>query len=469
MFYLFTAYFLSIMNLTSIKILLPEIMTDLGVELNWLTWVVNSYTLPVAALIPIAGRIGDIYGPRRFFLAGIFILGLGSLLCGTAFSLGWLIAGRIVQALGAAMLVPNSLAILLSKAGVSERGRRLGTWAGIGASGAVIGPVVSGLLADIVSWRGSFLIIAALSVVLTFAAGRQMVIDRELGTWVKKAKRRFDGLGALILMSATAILLLGITLFPDWGWQNNWVRLSLILFIALIFLFYRVEKAAEDPLLSPVLIRNPSFNLGLLVGFIEQLVVSGTLFVMPIFFSTVQGHGPAVTAILLTPAAISVTLFSTLGGRLSDRFGPGKPITAGMFLRMISFIMLSQITPQTGYPYIAAGLALNGLGFALTATPALHSVLSTVDSEQHGITSGVHNMVRFTGAAAGTTIGGIILYALIPVSIAGVAGPIPGFRETYLFGAAICLPGIAAGVYLAYLKKAGTKKVKTADLINADK
>jgi len=115
MFFIYLAFFLSIMNLTSIKILLPEIMVDLSVNLNWLTWVVNAYTLPVAALIPVAGRIGDMYGPRRFFLAGIFTLGIGSLFCGTAFSLGWLIAGRVLQALGAAMLVPNSLAILLSK------------------------------------------------------------------------------------------------------------------------------------------------------------------------------------------------------------------------------------------------------------------------------------------------------------------------------------------------------------------
>ena len=453
MFFIYFAFLISIMNLTSIKILLPEIMIDLAVNLNWLTWVVNSYTLPVAALIPIAGRIGDMYGPRRFFLAGIFTLGLGSLVCGIAFSLGWLIAGRVLQALGAALLVPNSLAIILSKTEEGKRGQVLGIWGAIGASGAVIGPVVSGALADIFAWRGAFLVIALLAVLITAGAARQMIVSKELGTWVRKRTSSFDGLGALVLMSATAILLLGITLLPDWGWENNWIRLSLALFIVLIFFFYRIEKKAADPLLNPMLLRNPRFNLGLLVGFLEQVVVSGTLFVMPIFFSSVQGHGPAMTALLLIPAAISVTIFSPLGGRIADRVGSGLPITVGMIIRAISFVMLSQITVQSTYQFIAIGLALNGTGFALTATPALHSVLSTVDSNEHGITTGVHNMVRFTGAAAGTTIGGIILYALIPISFEGLVGPIPGFREAYLFGAAACLPGVAAGVYLSVARK----------------
>lgn len=453
MFFLYAAFFLSIMNLTSIKILLPEIMPDLGVELNWLTWVVNAYTLPLAALIPIAGRIGDMYGPRRFFLGGIFALGLGSLLCGTAFTFEWLITGRVMQALGAAMLVPNSLAILLSKVEEDKRGRVLGIWGSIGASGAVIGPVVSGSLADLFSWRGAFIIIAALALAIALAAGRQMLVNREFGTWVKKAKRSFDGAGAVVLMTATTILLLGITLLPDWGWQNNWIRVSGIAFLLFIYAFYRIEKTAADPLLSPLLMRNPRFNLGLMVGFLEQFVIAGTLFVMPIFFNTVQGQGAAATALLLTPAAVAVALVSPIGGRLSDRFGPGLPITGGMIIRAFSFVMLSQIAVDTGYLYIATGLALNGVGFALTSTPALHSVLSTVSPGEHGITSGVHNMVRFTGAAAGTTVGGIVLYALIPITFEGLVGPIPGFREAYLLGAGVCLPGIAAGVYLARLRK----------------
>ena len=452
MLYLYIAFLLSIMNLTSIKILLPEIMLDLGVELNWLTWVVNAYTLPVAALIPIAGRMGDIYGPRRFFLVGIFTLGIGSLVCGVSTGIGLLITGRVIQALGAAMLVPNSLAVLLSKTDESKRGRVLGIWGSIGATGAVIGPVVSGGLADIFSWRGAFIVIAVLAVIITAAALRRMVANNEIGTLASKGKREFDALGAVVLMTATASLLLGITLLPDWGWENSWIRVSAVAFMLLIYTFHRIEKTASDPLLSPVLMKNPCFNLGLMVGFMEQFVIAGTLFVMPIFFNTVQGHGAATTALLLTPAAVTVAFFSPIGGRLSDRFGPGLPITGGMIIRALSFVMLSQITIETAYPYIAVGLALNGLGFAMTSTPALHSVLSTVSAGQHGITTGVHNMVRFTGAAAGTTIGGIVLYALIPASFEGLVGPIPGFRESYLLGAAVCLPGVAAGIYLARLR-----------------
>ncbi len=451
MVYIYLAYLISIMNINSIKILLPEIMVDLSVSINWLTWVVNSYTLPLAALIPVAGKIGDLYGPRKFFLAGIFILGAGSLICGTAFSLGWLISGRVIQAVGAALLVPNSLAILMAKTEESERGKVLGLWSGIGASGAVIGPVLSGLLADFVSWRGAFIFLSLLAMLITALAVKKMNVGMEQGKRLKKRKVNFDGPGAVTLMSSTAILLLAITVLPDWGWDDTRVKAAAAAVIVLFYLFYRFEKKAADPLINPLLLKNPRFSLGLLAGFIEQVGISGTLFVLPIYFGTALGYGPARTALLLLPAATVVSLLSPLGGKLSDRFGQGKPIIVGMALRAFSFYMFSRIAMDTSYLYIALGLALNGLGFAMTATPALHSVLSTVDSTRNGVASGVHNMVRFTGSAAGTTIAGIILYALIPSVFEGVTGPLPGFREAFLFGAAACLPGIGAGVYLALL------------------
>lgn len=455
MFYLYAALFLSIMNLTSIKILLPEIMAGLGVELNWLTWVVNAYTLPLAVIIPVAGRIGDLYGPRRFFILGVIGLGFGSLLCGTAMSLPWLIAGRAVQALGAAFLVPNSLTILLAKAAPGTHGRVLGIWGGIGAFGAVVGPVVSGLMVEGFSWKSSFILVGFLSLVIAGAAWRNMTappaedIPGTIAETPAAGERKgFDIAGAALLMSAGAVLLMSITLLPDWGWHNAWIQAGFVFFALLLFLFYRVQRTAAEPLISPELLKRPRFSLGLLVGFLEQFVMAGTLFVLPIFFITIHGYTSALTALLLTPAATAVALVAPLGGRLSDRFGPGPPIMAGMLLRMISFLLLSMITLQTGYPFIAGCMALNGIGFGLSSAPALNAVVSTVSASRHGIASGLHNMIRFTGAAMGTAIGGIILYTLIPASFTGLTGTIPGFREVFLLSAAFCLPGIPAGFLL---------------------
>lgn len=453
MLYLYAAFFLSVMNVTSIKILLPVIMTDLNVELNWLTWVVNAYSLSLAVFIPIAGKIGDIYGPRRFFILGILGLAAGSLICGTALSLPWLITGRAVQALGAALLVPNALAILLTGGADSHRGRVLGAWSSIGASGAVIGPIASGLLVGFMPWRGSFLVIASLSVVIALAARKHLPAASVTEQAGQKEKRPFDLAGASLLMAASLILLMGITLLPDWGWENNWIRLSLVLFVLLLVLFYKVESRAADPMLNTALLSQPRFSLGLAVGFLEQFVMAGTLFVLPIFFNTVQNHNAAVTALLLSPAAAAVILFSPLGGRVSDRFGLGLPVTAGMILRALSFYLLSRITVESSYLYIAAGLALNGMGFGFTTVPALNAVIASVGSGRLGIASGMHNMARFTGASMGTTVGGIMLHTLIPVSFIGLAGVIPGFREVFLVSAAVCLLGAAAGLGL-WLKAA---------------
>lgn len=461
MFYLYAAVFLSVMNLTSIKILLPEIRAGLDVELNWLTWVVNAYSLPLAVFIPIAGKIGDLLGPRRFFIGGVFGLGLGSLICGTAYSLPWLITGRAVQALGGALLVPNALAILLAGSADNNRGRILGTWSSIGSSGAVFGPVASGLLIGVISWRGTFLVIAALALAIALAAQKFMDNPAVKNPSDHPKKRSLDLGGAALLMIATTVLLLGVTLLPDWGLENTWIRLGLIFCIFLFYLFCRVERCAADPMLDLALLKERRFSLGLTVGFLEQFVMAGTLFVLPIYFTAVRGHNAAVTALLLTPAAASVVLASPLGGRLSDRLGPGPPIAAGMLLRALSFLLLSRMTTATDYPYIAAALALNGTGFGFTTVPALNAVISTVGSGRHGIASGMHNMVRFTGAAIGTTIGGIILYAVIPASFSGLAGPIPGFREVYLLGAAACLPGFFAGALLCRKVDRGTGLLKT--------
>lgn len=459
MFYLVAAFFLSIMNLTSIKILLPEIMAELQVELNWLTWVVNAYTLPLAALIPVTGRLGDDYGKRNFFIAGVLTLGFGSALCGAAPSLGWLFAGRILQALGAALLLPNALALLLAQNGERSRGRILGIWGGIGATGAVIGPVMAGLLVESFSWRGAFIALAPLSLVIALGAKysfRRSPAFNECGS-KKSTGNGFDMPGALLLVCAIAALLFGLTLLPDLGWRNILIQLIFAIFVILAAAFCLVERRVIYPLLDPGLLSKAQFSLGLLVGFLEQFVMVGALFALPIFFNTVQGHGVALTALLLTPAAAAVAAASPLGGKLSDRVGAGPPIIAGMLIRAISFVMLSQVGLRTGYPYIAFCIVLSGIGFGLTTIPALNAVLSTVGADRYGMASGVHNMVRFIGSAAGTTAGGIVLYALLPASYSGLNGPIPGFYHVYILQALACLPGILAGIKLTLLREGSSR------------
>jgi MFS family permease len=241
---------------------------------------------------------------------------------------------------------------------------------------------------------------------------------------------------------------MGITLLPDWGWENRWILSSLIVFVSLQALFYRAERRAADPILNLSLLNRPGFTLGSVVGFLEQFVMTGTLFVLPIFFSTVQNHGAMVTAFLLTPAAAAGVFFAPLGGRASDHFGPGPPIVIGMIMRAVSFVMLSQISLNTPYLPIAAALALSGMGFGLTSAPALTAVIAGNGNGHYGIASGIQNIIRFTGASIGTAIGGIMLYALTPATLTGITGAIPGFKEVFLMCAAVCMPGVAAGVWL---------------------
>ena len=451
MLYLYFAYLLSVMNLSSIKILLPDIMVEFGMEINWLTWVVNSYTLPLAVMLPICGRLSDIYGHYRFFVLGVAVLALGSFGCGVASYSSILIVSRIIQAVGAAFLIPNSLVLLLKNKPIKEHSKIIGIWGSVGASGAVIGPIYSGIIIGILSWRGTFFCIALLLIFLLVFVIHDNHYKETIDLLLTDRKN-FDIPGAISLIIALTSILIGFTLAPQIGWLDFRTLFLFFTFILFLCMYYKLEKLIAFPLLDLKMLAKPNFVMGLLICFLEQFVTAGTLFALPIYFVSVNDLTPVQTALMLTPTAISIAIVSPIGGRLVNQIGFGLPIAVGMILRAISYVMLSRISLNINYYYIALLLVINGVGFGLSNVPALNLVISTSIIEHHGAVAGIHNMIRFIGQSIGTTVVGIVIYSFLPVFTLfdrlNFSGPIPGFNQAFLLLAITCLPGLIIGIKL---------------------
>ncbi len=447
-FLIYAAYSLSVINTSSIKILLPDIMLELGVQVNWLTWAANSFTLPFAILMPVCGYVGDRHGSYRFFMWGLSILGAGSVLCAMAPTFLALIVGRVIQAIGAAMMVPNSLTLLLRIVSAGQRTKALGLWGTVGGLGGVVGPVLSGFLVEYLSWRSSFYFLFAFCLIIMLFSPRLL---GALKTEVSGNNNdKFDYLGALLLFLFLTTIILTITLLPDYGWNNHWIQFLFLASFIFAVLFVRVENNTSTPMIDLGLIRRPHFYLGLIIGWIEQAASAGPMFILPLYFIMVMKIDAAKAALLLMPSAIAFAIASPLGGKITDRKGFGKPIKLGMFVRMCSFLLLFHLTGvgNGNMVFIIAILFLSGFGHGLTNIPALYSVMSTVNKERYGTAGGIHNMSRFAGTVFGTSISGIIIYALarLPAREAGL-GVASEYSAALLFCAGICLVGWFFGLY----------------------
>ncbi|MHB1420541.1 MAG: MFS transporter [Bacillota bacterium] len=450
---IFIATFVTAYSDTSIKILLPYMMDDLQVKVN-------------AILMPISGRVGDMYGPKKFILSGLVIMATGSILCGIAPNFTYLVGARAVQAIGAALIYPNAVSLMMDVVPQERRGVMLGVWGSIGAIGGITGPVMAGYLVQLFSWRVVFFSTIPMGI-LAFgflAYG----IENKIKT---RDKSGFDYLGGISLTLTTLSILLGITSGPDLGWNSPIVRALFVIGIGSAVAFFHVEKRVPRPLVDLSLFKNRTFSLGLACGFITTFAVSGTLFIMPIFLRMVQGYKSSQVALLLVPTALTVSLISPLGGRISDRLGYSIPIGVGMLIRAVSFGLLALLGFSTGYMFIGGSLILNGLALGLTNSPILNAALSSASTTDYGVAAGLTSMAQLIGNALGTTITGIILYSLLPASnmFKSISGPTPGFHQVFLFLAAICLLGSCLGWFTGgkKIRKEQTTIVLTEKVENA--
>jgi len=385
---------------------LPAIGRSLGADGAGLSWVVNGYLLPLSALLLLGGAAGDRYGKRRLLLWGVALFALASLLCALAPTLPLLVGGRILQGAGAAMLMPNSLAILGTHFNGEARGRAIGIWAAVGAAAGAIGPLLGGWLIDIVGWRAIFYInlpLAALALVL----GMRYLRDQ-----ADSDAEPLDIPGAALASIGLAALTWGLTVASS-GDALHWQPLTAIAGgVVFLLLFLRVERRAGDRAMLPLsLFGSHSFSGLNLMTFLLYGALGALLLLVPFVLIEVDGYSASAAGAALLPLPVVIAIGSSTMGRIAGKIGPRLPLTAGPIVVAAGFLLAMRIGGGSYWTTTLPAMLVIAIGMALAVAPLTTAVLSSVDGAHTGVASGFNSAVARAGGLLTTALLGLVLGA----------------------------------------------------------
>jgi EmrB/QacA subfamily drug resistance transporter len=394
------------------------------------------------------GRLADLLGRKMLYTWGFVVFLAGSALCGMAPSLASLIVFRVLQAVGAAMLQSNSVAIITAAVPRRALGRAIGVQGAAQAVGLSVGPSAGGLLIDALGWQWVFFIAVPVGLLGTVLAWLVLpCTTREAVAEVVDEPERFDWIGAALLGPAVAAILVGLTFGNTWGWTSPPLLVTLAAGLACVTAFWIAEHRSASPLIDPGMLHVRSFSFGLLAGLLSYAVLFGSLFLMPFFLERILGQTAAQTGLLLTPIPIALGLLAPIAGTLTDRAGPTPPTVAGMASAAVALAVLGAARDLTLQATLGL-LALLGIGLGLFTPPNNAAVMGSAPANRLGVAGGVLNMVRSLGTSLGVAATGAVLASRLSARIGAQAAHtlqappatlLPAFHETLLFLAGLAV------------------------------
>jgi EmrB/QacA subfamily drug resistance transporter len=397
---------LVMIDATVVNVALPAIGEDLDASLAGLQWTVNGYTLTLASFILLGGSLGDEYGRRRVFVIGIVWFALASVLCGLAPTVELLVAGRVLQGVGGALLTPGSLALISSSFHPDDRGKAIGAWSGLGGVAAAVGPFVGGWLVE-VDWHLIFLINVPLAAVTVVVALRHVPESRDEELTVPRGPGGLDlagaALGAIGLGGLTAALIEARS-------TSLLVPLGAVIGVAALLGFVVVERRSRHPMLPLDVFANKQFTAANLATFTVYAALGGVLFLLVVHLQVVAGFSPIQAGTSLLPMTVLMLLLSTRAGALAQRIGPRLPMTAGPLICAAGMLLFLRIGQDAAYlTDVLPGVVVFGLGLSLTVAPLTTTVLAAAAERHAGVASGVNNAVA--------RVAGLLAVAVLPVLV----------------------------------------------------
>jgi EmrB/QacA subfamily drug resistance transporter len=389
---------------TVVNVALPALQASFQATVVDLQWVVESYGLFLAALILAGGAFGDLFGRRRIFVAGVSIFAVASAGCGFASSIQELIIARSIQGVGAALLVPGSLAIISANFDEKSRGQAIGTWSGFTAITAAVGPVLGGWLVEHASWRWAFFLNLPIAVAVVAISLWRIPQSRSKGAG------QIDWLGTILATAGLGAVVTGFVESPNLGWRNPLVFGGLIVGAGCLVAFVFVEAKVAVPTLPLGLFKSRSFAGANLLTLLLYAAIGIFFFLFPLDLIQVQGYSTTATGIALLPLILLMFFLSRWSGGLVARYGSGPPLIVGPMIVALGFVLFA--VPSIGGSYWRAffpAIIVLGFGMAVTVAPLTTVVMNSVDEERVGTASGVNNAVARLAGVLAIAILGIVM------------------------------------------------------------
>jgi EmrB/QacA subfamily drug resistance transporter len=402
-----TGVLMATLDVSIVNISLPTMVEALHTSFATVQWVILSYLLVLTSMMLSIARLGDMFSKKKLYSAGLGLFTVGSLLCGLAPTVGWLIAFRALQGMGAVMTQALGSAIITEVFPDSERGRALGVIGGIVSVGLAFGPPIGGILIGLAGWRSIFLVNVPIGVVAL------LIVTRHVPSLTPaRREQRFDLLGAGIMLVTLICYALAMTLGEELGFNGVEVQVLLLVTVAGTIGFFLVEKRVSQPMIEPALFRNILFTLNLMMGFLVFISVAGVI-IFPFFLELVKGYRTEQMGLLMMVVPISMGIFAPIAGAMSDRFGPRGISLIGLLVVIGGCLTISTLHKEvSAVGYILRMVPL-GMGLGIFQSPNNSAIMGAVRRERLGVASGLLALSRTLGQSTGIPLMGALFVTLV--------------------------------------------------------
>ena len=436
--------FMIMLDNTVVNVALPSIRKDLGIGISELEWIVNAYALTFGVLMLSGGKLADLYGRRRIFIVGLAIFTVASLACGLASSAEILIAARTVQGVGAALMNPATLSIIMATFPPRQRGTAIGIWAGVSALALAFGPLVGGLLTEHISWNWIFFINVPIGVLAVVAARVFVTESRDTSR-----EQRLDLPGLIASGVGLFALTYGLIQTNHYPWTSPLVLLMFAVAAVSLAAFLLLERYQRIPMLDLSLFRNATFAGANIVMLLTGLAMFGVFFFNSLFVQNILGFSAVQAGATFLPMTVLIVLVAPAAGRLADRFGARWLMGIGMGLVALSLLLFGRLDANATFWSFLPGLLVAGLGMAITMAPTTAAAMGSVPVDKAGVGSAVINSARQVGGSIGIALMGALFATQLTVGTTDPRYPgqfVAGYHLALHVAAAVALAGAIVAV-----------------------
>ena len=436
--------FMIMLDNTVVFVALSSIQSDLHISQSELEWVVSGYALTFAVLMLTGGKLADMFGRRRIFIVGLAIFTASSLACGLATGAGFLIGARVVQGVGAALMNPATLSIIVATFPPRQRGTAIGIWVGVSAMALAIGPLIGGILTEQINWSWIFFINVPVGIAGIIVSRLFITESRD-----ESEEQRLDLPGLL----SSAIGLFGLTYAliegNNYGWGSARILGSLAVAAVALVTFVVLEHRQRVPMLDLSLFKNSTFAGANVTMLLVALAMFGVFFFNSLYLGQVLGYSPIQTGAAFLPLTVLIVFVAPLAGRFSDKIGSRWLMGAGLVLLSGSLLSFSTLGVDSSFWDIVPGLVLGGFGMSLAMTPTTAAAMGSVPVDKAGVGSAVLNSMRQVGGSLGIALMGAIVAASVSVLPTSPQYPdqfVEGYHNALHVAAAIAIVGAIVAV-----------------------